>query len=77
MMNRFCDTLKSIQEELNNTETLPGIVLTVQRALVKADLHETIPAQRLVNTLLTSESKEEALEYILEYMSQTILRGLL
>lgn len=69
MMNRFCDTLKSIWDELLKTETLPGIVLTVQRALVYADLHETEPANMLVKSLFSSLDKNEALNYVMEYMS--------
>ena len=68
IMNKFTDVLKDNMDKLINTETLPGLVLTVQKTLVEHNLENTRPAHQLVNALLHSTGHDEAIQTLFKFM---------
>ena len=69
-MNVFTDTLKKNRDFIfDNTSTLPGIVLAVQKVLVDSNLNETEEGKLLVNTLLQAQSYNDAIGIILNFMN--------
>jgi hypothetical protein len=68
-MNNFTMCLKNAIDDIKATDTLGGLVLSVQRAFVNAGLEHTEEAYKLVSKMLNSGSYQKALDLVYAYMS--------